>query len=38
LRKSAELLKAGYPDLEGPLCALSNWSAELRLLQNAQRR
>jgi hypothetical protein len=38
LRKSSGLLKAGHPDLEGLLRALSDRSAELRLLQNEQRR
>jgi hypothetical protein len=32
------LLRAGHPDLEGLLRGLSDWSAELRLLQNEQRR
>jgi hypothetical protein len=33
----AELL-AGNPDVEGLCLALSDWSAELRILQNEQRR
>jgi len=33
----AELL-AGNPDVEGLVLALSDWSAELRILQNEQRR
>ena len=33
----AELL-AGNPDMEGLLLALSDWSAELRILQNEKRR
>ncbi len=33
----AELL-AGNPDLHGLCLALSDWSAELRILQNEQRR
>jgi hypothetical protein len=33
----AELL-AGNPDAEGLLLALSDWSAELRILQNEKRR
>jgi hypothetical protein len=32
----AELL-AGNPDVEGLVLALSDWSAELRILQNEQR-
>jgi hypothetical protein len=32
----AELL-AGNPDVEGLCLALSDWSAELRILQNEQR-
>jgi hypothetical protein len=32
------LLRSGHRDLEGLLRALSDWSAELRLLQNEQRR
>jgi hypothetical protein len=32
----AELL-AGNPDVEGLCLALSDWSAELRILQNKQR-
>jgi hypothetical protein len=32
----AELL-AGKPDVEGLVLALSDWSAELRILQNEQR-
>jgi hypothetical protein len=31
-------LLAGNPDLQGLLLALSDWSAELRILQNEQRR
>jgi hypothetical protein len=31
-------LLAGNPDLDGLLLALSDWSAELRILQNEQRR
>jgi hypothetical protein len=33
----AEFL-AGHPDIEGLCMALSDWSAELRILQNEQRR
>ena len=33
----AELL-AGNPDVEGLCLALKDWSAELRILQNEQRR
>jgi hypothetical protein len=33
----AELL-AGNPDIEGLLLALSDWSTELRILQNEERR
>ncbi len=33
----AELL-AGNPDVEGLCLALSDWSTELRILQNEQRR
>jgi len=33
----AQLL-AGHPDIEGLCLALSDWSAELRILQNEQRR
>jgi hypothetical protein len=33
----AELL-AGNPDIEGLVLALSDWSAELRILQNEKRR
>jgi hypothetical protein len=33
----AELL-AGNPDVEGLCLALSDWSAELRILQNEKRR
>ncbi len=33
----AELL-AGNPDAEGLCLAVSDWSAELRILQNEQRR
>jgi hypothetical protein len=33
----AELL-AGNPDMEGLLLTLSDWSAELRILQNEKRR
>ena len=33
----AELL-AGNPDVEGLCLALSDWSAELRILQNEERR
>ena len=33
----AELL-AGNPDIEGLCLALSDWSAELRILQNEKRR
>jgi hypothetical protein len=33
----AELL-AGNPDLQGLCLALSDWSAELRILQNEERR
>jgi hypothetical protein len=33
----AELL-AGNPDVQGLCLALSDWSAELRILQNEQRR
>jgi hypothetical protein len=31
-------LLAGNPDLDGLLLALSDWWAELRILQNEQRR
>jgi hypothetical protein len=31
-------LLAGNPDLDGLLLALTDWSAELRILQNEQRR
>jgi hypothetical protein len=33
----AELL-AGHPDIAGLCLAMSDWSAELRILQNGQRR
>jgi hypothetical protein len=31
-------LLAGNPDVEGLLLALADWSAELRILQNEERR
>jgi hypothetical protein len=31
-------IRAGNPDLQGLCLALSDWSAELRILQNEQRR
>jgi hypothetical protein len=31
-------LRAGHPDVEGLCLALSDWSAELRILQNEKRR
>ena len=32
------LLRAGHPDLDGLLLALSDWSAEKRLIEEAIRR
>ena len=32
------LILAGHPDLPGLCLALSDWSAELRILQNEERR
>jgi hypothetical protein len=29
------LLRAGHPDVEGLCMALADWSAELRILENA---
>jgi hypothetical protein len=31
-------IRAGHPDLQGLCLALSDWSAELRILQNEKRR
>jgi hypothetical protein len=31
-------LRAGHPDVEGLCLALSDWSAELHILQNEKRR
>ncbi len=31
-------IRAGNPDLQGLCLALSDWSAELRILQNEERR
>ena len=33
-----ELILAGHPDLRGLCLALSDWSAELRILKEEQRR
>jgi hypothetical protein len=33
-----ELILAGHPDLQGLCLALSDWSVELRILQEEQRR
>ena len=33
-----KLILAGHPDLQGLCLALSDWSAELRILQEQQRR
>lgn len=41
LREIAEaerLLRSGHPDLEGLCLALADWSAELRLLEHADRK
>ena len=35
--KSFGLLRAGHPDIGGLCMALSDWSAELCLLQNEER-
>ena len=32
------LIISGHPDLQGLCLALSDWSAELRILQNKERR
>ena len=33
-----ELLRSGHPDIQGLCLALADWSAELRLLHNEERR
>jgi hypothetical protein len=38
LAEIERLLMAGHPDVPGLCLALSDWSAELRILQNEQRR
>jgi hypothetical protein len=36
--EATRLLRAGHPDVEGLCLMLSDWSAELRLLEEEQRR
>jgi hypothetical protein len=38
IAEAQQLLRAGHPDVEGLCLMLSDWSAELRILEEEQRR
>jgi len=38
IAEAQRLLRAGHPDVEGLCMALADWSGELRLLEEQQRR